>query len=157
MRRVVGLGELVATGREDEVLKTFALGSCIGLVLFDPENQVVGMVHVVTPDSAIAPERAKVEPGRFADTAVGALISAVRAQGGKSKLVAKVIGGAQISAVNATYEIGKRNTLAVKKILWKLRIPALAEETGGSLIRTISTRTNGKVRIQTPEMEDRIL
>ncbi len=157
MRTVLGLGDLAATEREEEVLKTFALGSCIGLVLFDRKSQVVGMAHVVMPDSTISPDKAEREPGRFADTAIPALIEKMKAKGSTGKLVAKLVGGALISEVNASYEIGKRNTLAVKKLLWKYRIPALAEELGGSICRTISTEINGTVRVSTPDMEDRVL
>ncbi len=157
MRTVLGLGELAATERMEEELKTFALGSCIGLVLFDRKSEVVGMAHVVMPDSMISPNKAQHEPGRFADTAVPALIAEMKSKGSTGKLVAKLAGGALISEVNASYEIGKRNTLAVKKLLWKYRIPALAEELGGSICRTVSTGTNGEIRISTPDMEDRVL
>ncbi len=157
MRTVLGLGELAATGRAEVELKTFALGSCIGLVLYDSKSEVVGMAHVVMPDSTISPAKAEREPGRFADTAVPALIAEMKTKGSAHKLVAKLVGGALISEVNANYEIGKRNTLAVKKLLWKYRIPALAEELGGSICRTISTKINGKVRVSTPDMEDRVL
>jgi len=157
MTTILGLGELGTIDHPRDELKTYALGSCIGVVLIDRKSRVVGMAHVVMPDSSIDPERAARQPGRFADTAIPALIDAVRKKGGGGKLVAKLTGGALISKANESYQIGKRNALAIKKLLWKHRIPALAEEVGGNISRTISVRISGTVKVQTPGMEDRVL
>jgi len=154
---ILGLGEMGTINGDEEELKTFALGSCIGLVLYDRVNKITGMVHIVLPDSNISLNRAKTDPGRFADTAIPALIEEMRARGANGKLVAKLFGGALIYKANDTYQIGKRNALTVKKLLWKNRIPALAEEIGGNIGRTITTNTDGEVRVSTPAMEDRVL
>ncbi len=154
---ILGLGEMGTINKDEEELKTFALGSCIGLVLLDHINNIAGMAHIVLPDSNISPDRAQRDPGRFADTAIPALIAEMHAKGANGKLVAKLFGGALIYKANDTYQVGKRNALTVKKLLWKNRIPALAEEIGGDIGRTISVGLNGEVRVSTPGMEDRVL
>lgn len=38
------------------------------------------------------------------------------------------------------FDIGKRNLLAAKRILWKSSLGAIAEDTGGEISRTVSVR-----------------
>ncbi len=59
----------------------------------------------------------------------------------KSRLVAKMAGGAQMFAfANATdiMRVGARNADAAKKMLQKLGIKIIAEDTGGTYGRTVS-------------------
>ena len=45
-QKVVIVGEEAHSGQPDAILKTFALGSCVAIVLLDPATRVIGMVHV---------------------------------------------------------------------------------------------------------------
>lgn len=157
MQVTLGLGEMGVINNSEDNLKTFALGSCVGVVLIDKKNQVVGMAHVVLPDSINHKENAAQQPGRFADTAIPLLIDAVKQNGGTGKLIAKLAGGAMTISGSDTFQIGKRNALAVKKLLWKYRVPALIEELGGKISRTISADVDGNVTISTPRIDDKIV
>jgi chemotaxis protein CheD len=154
-----GIGELVVSRNPEDELKTMALGSCVGVVALDPLSRSAGLLHVALPESSINLERAARMPGSFADTGVPALLAEMRKLGWNgSRLIIKLAGGATILDANNTFNIGKRNLLAVRKALWELRLAPLTEETGDTVSRTVVVSiASGKVRITTPGREDRFL
>lgn len=149
----VGIGELAVSKNPNHIIKTMALGSCVGVMVYDPKGGGAGMLHVALPDSSINQKRAQERPGSFADTGIPALLRAMRKVGydGKSRLVVKLAGGASIMDPNNTFNIGKRNILAVKKILWGYRLGAISDDLGGSISRSVSLEVpTGKVTISSP-------
>jgi len=148
---VLGVGEYGATNKSGEAVKTFALGSCVAVILLEPKTRTVGMVHVALPDSKIDANRAKERPGYFADTGLPALIELMGAAGctrnGKGMIV-KLVGGANVMDTSNTFNIGKRNVIALKKLLWQRGMGALAEDIGGHISRTVTVEVDtGKVLI----------
>ena len=67
---VVGMADLKVTDRPDDTLITYALGSCLGIVVHDPVAHVAGMLHVMLPSSAIDEAKARAQPAMFVDTGV---------------------------------------------------------------------------------------
>ena len=57
-----------------QILATYALGSCIGLSVYDPKAAVGGLLHYMLPDSGIDPERSRANPYMFADTGIPKLL-----------------------------------------------------------------------------------
>ena len=52
---------------------------------------------------------------------------------------------------NNTFNIGKRNVLAIRKILERFRLGAIAEDVGGNISRSVSIEMNtGKVIVSSP-------
>jgi chemotaxis protein CheD len=151
---ILGVGDFDASNKQEDTIKTYALGSCVGVVMVDPKAKVGGMIHLALPDSNINPAKAKQHPGYFADTGIPSLIRDMQKRGyiGKGRgLVVKIAGGANILDSNNTFNIGKRNVLAIKKILWGLGLWVVAEDVGGSFSRTISVELRtGKVEIFCP-------
>lgn len=141
---VLGIGGIGATNTKGATLKTYALGSCIAVVILDPQTRTVGMVHVALPDSAIKPEKVATLPGYFADTGIPALFEQMKRCGtkGPQGLIVKLAGGAQIMDQNNTFNIGKRNALAAKKILWSFGLAAVAEDLGENYSRTVTLATD---------------
>lgn len=137
----VGLGELKFGGRDVMVLTCFGLGSCVGVVLYDPVAQVGGLAHVVLPSSQAAPGA---DPGgRYADLAVPRLIVGVLGRGAqRNRLVCKVAGGAQILKFGSApgMDIGARNGEAVLAALQAQQLPTAAADLGGSSGRTMELR-----------------
>lgn len=92
------------------------------------------------PDSSLG-RTESINEAKFADTGVSALVNLVKLQGAQSfKLKAKIAGGAQMfqfTSDKSSMRIGPRNVEAVKEQLRKLRIPIIAEDTGGNSGRTI--------------------
>jgi chemotaxis protein CheD len=134
----VGIGDLSVSGGDKEI-KTYALGSCVALVVWDAALKAGGMVHIALPESQINPEKARDKPGYFADTGLPMLFSELKKLGANRKSCwVKMIGGSSILDENNTFDIGRRNTLAVKKYLWKIGLPLTAEDCGGNISRTVS-------------------
>jgi chemotaxis protein CheD len=153
---IVGVGEIGVSNEYGKIIKTFALGSCVAVNLFSPTFDVAGMAHVALANSTTSPEKAKDLPGYFADTALPALITELRAKGYRkpiAQLVAKIVGGAQTGADSGNYfRIGEKNVAAVKDLLPKFGITLLAEDTGQSFSRTVFIQVGSKaVHIASPE------
>lgn len=151
---MLGVGELGASNESATEVKTMALGSCVAVIVMDPKTRTVGMVHIALPDSRVSQERAKELPGYFADTGIPALIDEMGRKGcqGKGKgWIVKLVGGANVADPNNTFNIGKRNALAIKKMLWKYRMGAKAEDLGKSISRTVVVDVEqGRVVISSP-------
>ncbi len=148
---MLGIGDYGASRSTGHEVKTLALGSCVALCMLDPKTHTVGMAHVALPESQISPERGMERPGYFADTGVPALLACMHGLGcdkrGKSFIV-KLVGGAQVADPRNTFNIGKRNVLAIKKALWSYGLGAVAEDVGGNISRSVSIDVDhGRVRI----------
>ena len=141
----VGMAEMVVVSAP-ESLVTLGLGSCIGLVLYDQAAKVAGMVHIMLPDSRGAGGKALEKPGKFADTAVPALIAEVCRKGAvRSRLKAKIAGGSQMFALPGAQTdflaVGSRNAKETEEMLKKHGIPLSAADTGGNKGRTVEFPT----------------
>jgi chemotaxis protein CheD len=133
-----------------QVLATYALGSCIGLAVHDPKANVGGLLHFMLPDSGIDPARGRENPFMFADTGIPLLLEQVCQKGAsRQRLMVHAAGGAQMMDRENVFEIGKRNYLAMRKILWKRGIPVHAEAIGGMSSRTVRLQIgSGRVWLQ---------
>lgn len=132
----VGVGEL-AVARHPEYLMTPALGSCVGVALYDSTLRQGGMAHVMLP---ARPERSNSAPaGRFAAEAIAELVGMLKQVGSpRRRLVAKIAGGAAMFGADMMLpNVGERNVLEVKRQLELLKVPLLAEDTGEGHARTI--------------------
>lgn len=157
MTIILGVGDMGATNTPGEAIRTIGLGSCVAVIIMDPKTRCIAMDHVALPESTTSPERALVKPGHFADTGIPALLKLMAQKGssenGAGKIV-KLVGGASVMDPNNTFNIGKRNILAIKKILWQLGMGAIAEDIGGQISRTVEVDVNtGRVIIQSPARE----
>lgn len=135
---VLGMGAYEVSKEPGKVLKIFALGSCIGLSLFCPQSNVVGLAHIALPNSTTDPEKAKNLPGYFADSGVDVMVRKMMEYGcPPNKIFAKIAGGAKTKVELGDYfGIGQRNSVAVKAGLLKRGVKILSEDIGGSISRT---------------------
>ena len=134
----VGMGEM-KIARGNELLVVYGIGSCVIVSLYDPKSKTGGLAHVMLPDSSDL-DKEKINLIKFADTAVPALYYAIAETGAfKSTLVAKIVGGSEMFPPTEDFEnnIGRDNTIAVKKALKGLSLPLIAEDTGGRRGRSI--------------------
>jgi len=142
-----------------EVLQTCGLGSCVGICLWDPVTKVAGMAHIMLPSSS---HGKSVNDAKFADTAVPLLIDEMGKRGAhKTRLVAKIAGGAQMFSFysdNDIMKIGERNAQAVKAALQAVKIKLLAEDTGGNFGRTIEFYAeNGQLYVRTINLGEKYI
>lgn len=137
-RLVVGMGDCKVTGDSGDVLITYALGSCIGLAMYDPVSRVGGLLHFMLPDSSLDAARAGENPFRFADLGIPALLRKIRERGAeRHRLRIAVAGAAELMDEGEVFNIGKRNRAALHRILWKEGVLIGAEATGGTTPRTL--------------------
>ena len=144
MQHTVGVADMkIATG-PDDVIVTYALGSCLGITLYDPVAKVGGMLHVMMPVSSVNPDKAKSNPYMFVDTGIPAFFKAMYANGAsKNRMIVKVAGGANTSTNGEDrFAIGKRNFITLKKLLWKNSVMIKAEDVGDNKARTMYLETD---------------
>ncbi|MHB8761524.1 MAG: chemotaxis protein CheD [Coriobacteriia bacterium] len=127
-------GEL-AVGIYPQVLVTPALGSCVGVTLWDAFQRRGGMAHVMLPSPSDS--RSQGLADRFASVAIPRLAEMVAQGTSARRLVAKIAGGATMFGNDGSASIGSRNVAEVKRQLALVRIPLVAEDTGGAHARTI--------------------
>jgi len=151
---VLGIGDFGVSKTVGAIVKTYALGSCVAIVLLDPRTRTVGMIHIALPDSKINPSKVRERPGYFADTGIPRLLEKMVSVSGNSNtrsLVVKIAGGASIMDPNDTFNIGKRNVLAAKKILWAHGMGPVAEDVGANYSRTVAVPVDsGEMLISCP-------
>ena len=140
MRIDVGIGEFKYSNDPGDTLKTYGLGSCVAVVLYSKSKQTAGLIHVALPESAVNPEKARQLPGYFADTGIPRVVEWIdRISGGVRKsFTYKLYGGASILDENNRFDIGRRNALAIKRLLWRYGCGVIKEDLGGTASRTVS-------------------
>lgn len=138
-KTIVNISDAKVSNNPDDVLVTFSLGSCIGICLYDRTVQTGGMLHYLLPSSAQNVMKAKQKPFMYADTGMKLLLEKLLSMGtNKKKIQVKIAGGAATLKVIAKgFDIGKRNYLAIRKILWSNGMFINAEDIGGSSPRTL--------------------
>ncbi len=147
---VVGVADMAVTSDPDALLITYALGSCIGVTIFDPVACVGGMLHFMLPNSKGSPDKAKANPAMFGDTGVPLLFRMCYDLGAtKENMVVCAAGGAEILADDGHFKIGSRNRTILRKLFWKNSILVAAEDTGGVGSRTLQLNVpDGHVEIR---------
>lgn len=146
----VGIGDGKIAVAPQRII-TIGLGSCVGVSFYDESNKVVGLIHIMLPDSTQFKTITK--PYKYADLAIPLIMKELQYRGSsKDKLVCKIAGGASMfnfSDRMIISDIGKRNYEAVISILGKEKIPIVAKDIGGNKGRTMSVDSlTGVVKIK---------
>lgn len=145
--------------KEQGVIITVGLGSCVGIVLYDKRNKVGGLAHILLADSSNFNYKGNsFNPFKFADTAVPMLIEEMEKFGGtKSRMEAKIAGGSQLFNFNKTEGgIGDKNVKKVYEVLNEKGIPISGKDVGGNYGRTMQLYVDsGKVLVSTVGKEEK--
>lgn len=132
---VVKMAEL-AVVENSRLLKT-TLGSCVGVILHDAQKSIGGLAHIMLPQQL----GRDASVGKYAETAIPALLSRVLKRGGSRKDVrAYLVGGANMFKFSSDKKIttvGEKNIESTKQILQELGIPVAFEDTGGEHGKTV--------------------
>ncbi|HEY8257999.1 MAG TPA: chemotaxis protein CheD [Gemmatimonadales bacterium] len=139
-------------GTGDDVLVTVGLGSCVAVLLYDPVARVGGLAHVLLPSPALS--RADHNPAKFPQTAIPHLLELMAREGGSSRrMTGRLAGGASMFASLAapgTIQMGERNVVACRQVLYAHGIPLKAEAVGGDYGRTVKLRvSDGQIEVFT--------
>lgn len=134
----VGMADLNLC-RDPDIITTLGLGSCIGIALYDPSSKIGGLAHIMLPDSTKMRNNSNI--AKFADTGIEELLNRmIKAGAVKSRLVAKIAGGAkmfEVSGLSDIGNVGQRNAEASRAKLKQLGIRLIAEDTGLNYGRTV--------------------
>lgn len=151
MKVIVGIADMRVANDPESTLITYALGSCIGVALYDPAVRVGGLIHYMLPESQLDPAKAQINPCMFGDTGVPLLFKEMYRYGAeKRRIVVKVAGGAQVMDPTGYFNIGKRNYTSLRKVLWMNSVLIEAEAVGGNVNRTVRLEiSSGKVWVKT--------
>ena len=134
---VIGISDMNVVKNGDSVI-TYALGSCVGIALYDKTRNIAGLAHVLMPSSKDVRD-GNINVMKYVDTAIPELVKRMEMAGSVSHaLVAKIAGGAQMFVMSgANFNIGERNIAMAKETLQKLRIPIVAQDVGSNYGRTV--------------------
>lgn len=134
----VGVADMAVTTDPAAALITYALGSCIGVTIYDPVARVGALLHFMLPSAKVNPDKADGKPEMFGDTGVPRLFRAAYDAGAKKdRLVVCAAGGAEVLNDDGHFKVGSRNRTMLRKLFWKNNILLTADETGGSISRTM--------------------
>jgi chemotaxis protein CheD len=136
----VRMGEMAVSRDKRDVLSVVGLGSCVAVVLVAPEKRAVALAHVVLPEARMTGGR-EAPPGKFADTAIPAMLYALRSLRVKADDVYGIlVGGATMFGHTHSSKlagVGDRNIDAAREQLSRHGIGIGAEDVGGISGRSV--------------------
>jgi chemotaxis protein CheD len=140
-----------AAERGDGVIVTLGLGSCVAIMLHDPQMKAGAMAHVLLPSRSLAHDTTNL--AKFPESAVPLLVDRLKALGAEPRrLVAKLAGGASMFSqlmTPGTIQMGERNIVASRNALRAASIPIVREAVGGERGRSIRFHVkDGRVEIR---------
>jgi len=134
---VVGIADMKMAQRQG-MLITYALGSCIGICLYDPLIKLAALIHIMLPLNL---EAGRKSPMKYADSGIRETLRQMEAKGAdRKRIVAKIAGGAkmfEVSGDGSLGNIGQRNVESVRLTLRRESIRLLREDVGGTVARTL--------------------
>jgi chemotaxis protein CheD len=138
------------SSQPQQLVVTHALGSCIGLAVYDPQVKVGGLLHYMLPESSLDEEKGRQNPYMFADTGIPMLFRECYKLGAvKHRMLVKVAGGSQVLGGPEHFNIGRRNYAALRKIFLKNNVMIDNEDVGGVKARTMYLEiSTGKVWVK---------
>ena len=138
MVHTIGVADMKITNDPNATLVTYSLGSCLGIIIYDPVIKVGGLLHAMLPEVNEEKSAPRFNPYKYVDTGVPLLFKESYKQGAKkNRLIVSVTGGAQILDDSGYFNIGKRNLAALRKIFWKNGIMIDKEHVAGAISRTV--------------------
>lgn len=159
MKLIVGVADMKVSNNPEESIITYSLGSCIGLVIYDPIVKVGGMLHYMLPESSIDKGKASARPYMFADSGIPRLFkTAYKLGAAKQRMQVYVAGGAEILDQKGFFNIGKRNYIALKKMFFKNKVLINKEDVGGNVNRTVRIDiATGDIFVKTSGSKEKII
>ncbi len=135
---VIGVGDFGVSNSADATLSTYALGSCIAIIAYDPANLIAGLLHFMLPDSSKFPDRAIMHPSIFADTGMQLLMWKMK-ENSADRVALKIFlaGGASELSGDAMFSLGARNIEAIHNILEAEGLEVEEEDLGGVTNRNL--------------------
>lgn len=135
----IGISEMMVCAEPGAQLITYALGSCIAVVVYDPAVRLGGLLHFQLPESKGFEQQSRDNPYKFGDAGIPAMMERMYKAGAeRNRLVVGIFGGASMLHDESVFQIGVRNARTSKKMLWQGALFLKHEDIGGTSNRTVS-------------------
>ena len=148
----VGIAQMKISGVREDVLVTHALGSCLGIAIYDYKTGVGALSHLMLPAAAADPDKARQNPLVYVDSGVRAMVDGcLQAGAAKPRLVVKAAGGASAhgDGEDDLFQIGKRNYIMLRRVLWEMGMMLKSHDVGGNCSRMMSLHiATGEVQLK---------
>lgn len=152
-RVIVGVGDMSASNNPAFTLSTYALGSCVAVLLYDPGSKAAALLHLMLPESKLSPELAQEQPAMFADTGLPLTLRSFQGMHGDlTRARIFLAGGASMLSTTDIFKIGERNLRATTDLLAHYGLRAHHAAVGGTINRTVHLNIGtGLVTLKTPD------
>jgi len=148
----VGVADLKISGESSDLLITYALGSCLGITVYDFKLKRAGLLHCMLPDSSIDKDKAAGNPFLYVDSGMKVLLDDFLRKGSrKNDLIIRVAGGSssKLNEEEDFFKIGRRNFVSLRQYLWNEGLMLKAYDVGGYGSRTVTMAVeSGKMLIK---------
>ncbi len=150
----VDLGDIKVSNHRATVFSVKNIGTSIAVVIYDVQNKIGGIAHIILPESTLTNTYAEQIPGKYADTAIPQLLADFTTAGGQKRTsVIRLIGGAQLfnfgGGGSNILNIGARNVNAIQAALSKQGMAIEKSDVGGNKGRSLRfVLTTGQVMIE---------
>jgi chemotaxis protein CheD len=129
----VATGE-VKIGHSDKILVSYGIGSCVVVTIYDPQNRIGAMLHIMLPGKAPSTEK---NMTKYAFNAIEEAILAFTEQGIQiDHLQICLVGGGNVLKKKDD-SICQNNINSIKEILESKKLQVLAKDIGGTSRRTV--------------------
>ncbi|GHU94127.1 hypothetical protein FACS1894208_04670 [Clostridia bacterium] len=136
MEHVVGIGGFAVSANAADIIKTFALSTCVGIVFYNTRKNAMGMAHIQLPNSRAA--HAEDKPSRFADVAPAFMLGQMSKLGlTKNEMNVSLYGGIDGRGEKDCFRVGEKNREIVKQALRALGLVYTEVDMGGCDSRTL--------------------
>lgn len=152
MVHTVGVADLKISADVTDILITYALGSCLGVTVYDFHLKRAGLLHCMLPDSSMDRDKAAGNPSLYVDSGMKVLLDDFYRKGSrKNNLIIRVAGGSSSKEKQEDdfFKIGHRNFVSLRKFLWDERLLLKAYDVGGYGSRTVTLEVErGKMLVK---------
>ncbi|MDI6741524.1 MAG: chemotaxis protein CheD [Smithella sp.] len=152
MVHTVGVADLKISADVTDILITYALGSCLGVTVYDFRLKRAGLLHCMLPDSNIDRDKAAGNPSLYVDSGLKVLLDNFYRNGSrKNNLIIRVAGGSSSKENREEdfFKIGHRNFVSLRKYLWDAGLLLKAYDVGGYGSRTVTLEVeSGKMLVK---------
>lgn len=157
-RVVVGISDMAVSNSSNIVLSTYALGSCVGVLAYDPKAGVAGLIHIMLPKAGTRVASGEHSPYMFVDTGMPLLQKELFGfKCMKSRLQLALVGGAAVNSPKNFFKIGEDNVNAVREFVSREQLSIVYEDVGGSVNRTLHfSIAEATLTVKKPQETDEI-
>lgn len=143
---VVPIAGLAVSADSTATLTTYALGSCVAVVLHDRQGRRAGLLHYMLPTAA--PGQKAKRDAMFCDTGLPVLLRQLQALGASpASLTCRLVGGGTVNDPAGVFKVGPRNVDMAHALVRKLGLRLVGEDVGGPWSRTVRLQVGSGVLV----------